>query len=89
MTLIQALMRNVGTCRPDAKGDVQVGGPHEDQSTDAGHRGGAARSRDEGPVMGLTKGAALSCLGPWSTGNGKSHVAKAKPSYVGWTSGAG
>jgi len=51
----QALVWNVGTCRPDAKGDVQVGGPHEDQRTDAGHRGGAARSRDEGPVMGLDR----------------------------------
>ena len=51
----QALVWNVGTCRPDAKGDVQVGGPHKDQSTDAGHRGGAARSRDEGSVMGLDR----------------------------------
>ena len=25
------------------------------ESTDAGHRGGAARSRDEGPVMGLDR----------------------------------
>ena len=49
----QALVWNVGTCRPDAKGEVQVGGPHEDESTDAGHRGGAARIRDEGSVMGL------------------------------------
>ncbi len=55
MTLVQALMRNMGTCRPDAKGDIQVGGPHEDESTEAGHRGGAARSSDEGPVMGLER----------------------------------
>ena len=38
VTLIQALMRNVGTCRPDVKGAAQVGSPHECQSTDAGHR---------------------------------------------------
>src|SRR5215470_13117457 len=44
VTLNRALARNVGTCRPDAKGEVQIGGPHEDESTDAGHRGGAARS---------------------------------------------
>jgi hypothetical protein len=44
----QALVRNVGTCRLDAKGAVQVGEPHENQSTNARHRDGAARSRVEG-----------------------------------------
>jgi hypothetical protein len=29
-----------------------MGGPHEDKSTEAGHRGGATRSRVEGSVMG-------------------------------------
>lgn len=43
VTLVQASVRNVGTCRPDVKGE----------STDAGNRDGDARSRDEGPVMGL------------------------------------
>jgi hypothetical protein len=42
----------VGTCRSDAKGEVQVEATR-DERTDAEHRGGAARSRDEGPVMGL------------------------------------
>ena len=51
----QAFARNVGTCRPDAKGDIQAGGPREDESTDAGHRGGAARSREEGSVMELDR----------------------------------
>src|SRR6516164_8148301 len=55
VTLNRALARNVGTCRPDAKGEVQMGGPHEDESTDAGHRGGAARSSDEGSVMELER----------------------------------
>ena len=55
VTSIQALMRNVGTCRPDAKGEVQAGGPREDESTEAGHRGGATRSRVEGPVIGLDR----------------------------------
>ena len=54
VTLNRALVRNVGTC-PDAKGEVQMGGPHEDESTDAGHRGGAARSSDEGSVMELER----------------------------------
>jgi len=52
MTLNWALAGNVGTCRPDAKGEVQMGGPHEDKSTEAGHRGGATRSRVEGSVTG-------------------------------------
>jgi hypothetical protein len=26
--------------RPDANGEVQMGGPHEDKSTEAGHRDG-------------------------------------------------
>ncbi len=46
-------MWNVGICRPDVKGEVQVGGPHKGESTDAGHRGGVACSSDEGPVIGL------------------------------------
>ncbi len=48
-------MWNAGTCRPDAKGEIQIGGPYEDESTDAGHRGGATRSSGEGPVMGLER----------------------------------
>ena len=51
----QALLWNAGTCRPDVKGEARVGSPRKSQSTDAGHRGGAARSRDEGPVMGLDR----------------------------------
>ena len=51
----QALLRNAGTCRPDVKGDVQAGDPRKGQSTDAGHRGGAVRSREEGSVMGLDR----------------------------------
>ena len=51
VTLNWALAWNVETGRPDAKGEVQMGGPHEDKSTEAGHRDGAARSSDEGSVM--------------------------------------
>lgn len=51
----QALVRNVRTCRLDAKGDVQVGEPHENQSTDARHRDGMARSRVEGSEKGLDR----------------------------------
>jgi hypothetical protein len=45
--LDQALVWNVGTCRPDDKGETQVRGPHEGESTDVGHRGGMTRSSDE------------------------------------------
>lgn len=49
--VMQAWMRNVGTCRSDAKGDAQVGRPRKRLSTEAGHRDGVAHSRDEGSVM--------------------------------------
>ena len=52
VTLRQAPIRNTGTCRPDVKGDTQAVSRREGLSTDAGHRGGGARSREEGPVMG-------------------------------------
>jgi len=55
VTLIQALVRNSGTCRPDAKGEAQADGLRESESTDAGHRGGVARSRDEGSVTELDR----------------------------------
>ena len=48
----QALVRNMRTCRPDAKGEAVVVEPHR-ESTDAGHRGGLSRSSDEASVMGV------------------------------------
>jgi hypothetical protein len=53
--MIQALIRNVRTCRPDVKGDIQMDRLHEDQSTDAGHRDGAGCTRVEGSVMDLDR----------------------------------
>ena len=50
-----ALVRNVRTCRPDVKGEAQVGSPGKRQSTDAGHRGRSVRSRAEGSVMELDR----------------------------------
>ena len=55
MTVTQALVWNLGTCRPDGKGETQVGGPHKGESTEAGHRGGVTRSSGEGSVMGLER----------------------------------
>lgn len=43
----QALMRNLRTCRRDAKGESQVSGPCEAERTDARHRGGATRSSED------------------------------------------
>ena len=40
---------------PDGKGEITSGSNREDQSTDAEHRDGAARSSDEGSVMGLER----------------------------------
>ena len=58
-SLVQAQMWNVGTCRSDDKGRVQADSLGEDASTDAEHRGGVARSSDEVPEKGWSKGAAL------------------------------
>ena len=55
VTLNQASVRNVGTCRPDVKGEVQADSLREGESTEAGHRDGDARSRDEGSVMELDR----------------------------------
>jgi len=52
---MEALVWNVGTCRPDAKGDAQAGSPRKRRSTEAGHRGGVAHSRIEGSVMELDR----------------------------------
>ena len=59
VTLTQALVRNLGTCRSDAKGEIQADGLREGESTDAGHRGGGVRSRDEGLGMRLDRRGAI------------------------------
>ena len=40
-----------GNLSPDDKGETQVGSPHKCESTEAGNRGGVARSSDEVSVM--------------------------------------
>ena len=55
VTLIWALVWNVGTRRSAAKGEAQVGSPHKSKSTETEHRGGGVRSREEGLVMGLDR----------------------------------
>src|SRR3954462_12090671 len=55
VTVILASIRNVRTCRSDVKGAGQAGRPCKTLSTKAEHRGGVARSSEEGSVMGLER----------------------------------
>ena len=50
MNIIQALVRNMRTCRPDVKREAQVEIPRG-ESIEAGHRDGSTRSSDEISVM--------------------------------------
>jgi hypothetical protein len=72
VSLVQAFRRNVGTCRPDAKGRAQTGGPCKGASTEAGHRDGVARSSAEGLERGWSEGVTSSGRGGTSTSNGRS-----------------
>ncbi len=68
-SVVRALVRNSGTCRPDRAAGQWSGlglrlvvwseNPKqlicEGESSDAGHRGGPDRSSDEGLVMGLER----------------------------------
>ena len=68
-SVIRALVRNSGTCRPDGAAGQWSGcglrlvvwseNPKqlicEGESSDAGHRGGPFRSSCEGPVIGLER----------------------------------
>jgi hypothetical protein len=60
--LIRALVRNVGTCRPDVKGGTQADSIRKGESTDAGHRVGDAHIRVEGSVMGLDRRGVVICF---------------------------
>ena len=51
----------------------------EGQSTDAGHRGGDARSRDEGSVMGLDRRGVVIRLYRPATRKGMTRMDRAKP----------
>jgi hypothetical protein len=46
VTLIQALVRNMGTCGPMVREKLEWR-THKSESTDAGHRGGITRSSEE------------------------------------------
>jgi hypothetical protein len=54
VTLIQALVRNVGTCVSMLREQLKWK-PHQSLSTEARHRGGVARCSVEGSVMELER----------------------------------
>src|ERR1700757_1065410 len=64
---------------PGVKGQAASGSNREGESTEAGRRGGAARSSDEGRVMGLEPRGCV--VRPWSLANWKREepVDEAKP----------
>lgn len=72
MILFQAFAGNVGTCRLDDKGEIRRSRPPKEKSTDARHRGGAARSSDEAVERSWSKGAASSSRIDMSTRPGRS-----------------
>ena len=53
----------------DVKGQAASGSNREGESTEAGRRGGAARSSVEGPVMGLERRGCV--VRPWPLANWK------------------
>lgn len=71
MNLFQAFVGNVGTCRFDAKGEIRRSCPPKEKSTNAKHRGGAARSSDEAAERLWSKGAASSSRIDKSTRKGR------------------
>ena len=73
----------------NVKGQAASGSNREGESTEAGRRGGAARSSVEGPVMGLERRGCV--VRPWPLANWKREepVGEAKPfKSNGRTSGA-
>lgn len=51
---MEALVWNIGTCRFDAKGEIQAENLQE-LNTDAKHRDGLTGSSEEAPVMGVER----------------------------------
>ena len=73
ITLKQALLRNMRTCRTDVKGEAQVltarGG-----SIDAVNRDRSTHSSGEVSVVEVERGACVFRLHPWLTSNGRSRM---------------
>jgi hypothetical protein len=71
VSLVQALVRNVGTWCVDVKGEARTGGPWEGKSTDATHRDGTARSSDKVSETTWSEGAVSLSQSQWPTGYGR------------------
>ena len=72
VTLPQAFVRNVGTCRLDVKRDVQGRNP-KDQRIDARHRDGATRSSEElGEIPRERRGRVIQLEAPVNRASGRS-----------------
>jgi hypothetical protein len=69
--LVQALMRNVGTCVSMRREKSKWERPHKDESTDAGHRGGVVRSSEESIERCWSQGTTLSSCHRGSTRDGR------------------
>src|SRR3984893_3505746 len=67
---------------PDAKGEIASGSNREDQSTDAEHRDGAARSRDEGSVMELDQRGCVVQPRSWANRQREEPGDEAKPFHI-------
>jgi hypothetical protein len=72
VSLVQALVRNVGTWCVDVKGEARPGGPRECESTDATRRDGTACSSDEASETMWSEGAVSLSQSQWPTGYGRS-----------------
>jgi len=79
VSLTLALLRNVGTCRPDAKGTPQGSGPAERGGTEAGHGGGVPRSSEEADESRWSEGGASTGTGRWPTVQQEEPVNGARP----------
>src|SRR4249920_2092290 len=62
-----------------ARGRTASGGHRERQSTEAGHRGGTARSSGEGPVMGLERRGRAGQIDLMSTRKGQELMDRSGP----------
>jgi hypothetical protein len=71
--------RRLGEVSPAASGRTASGGRREWQSTEAGHRGGRARSSGEGPVMGLERRGRADQGQPVANPSGKEPRARPRP----------
>lgn len=68
VTLVRAFMWNVGTWSSGVKGELEIGMPHREESTEAERRSGAVRSSEEVSVMDMERrDCIVQVVSDWST----------------------